>query len=229
MNCQEVDQSLAAYLHGEVGRSERELIRAHIAQCPRCQNELSRLSKLQSDLARSLHAVADSAAPSPMAWTRLQARLTPRRHPTLADRMKQAFGGSIGGVGNWAVPRALLFLASTAIVSAVTIGLFVWPRSQPQPTAVATPAPAIAPSPVPTALPAVPLDVPPAGSPAVVRRISGPIYDLDLSLPMADVPVVPDDDSSDVPAVRAGDWNFVQVPELEGAPIRMCASCTMYQ
>lgn len=240
MNCQEVDQSLAAYLHGEVGRSERELIRAHIAQCPRCQAELSRLTELQNDVSRSLHAAADSATPSPAAWARLQASLAPQRQPTLADRVRQTLGG---GIANRVAPRTLMFLASAVIVSAVALGLVVWPRPrtelQPQPVhdAVATPVPAVAPVVAP--------DAPPESDHA--RRISGPIDESSLlPQPMTDKPapasapasapaavlVAPE---SDAPVASAststgvGGWIFVQTSSQEGAPYRVCTNCTPFE
>lgn len=239
MKCQEVDQSLAAYLHGEVGRSERELIRAHIAQCPRCQAELSRLSELQADVSRSLHTVADSASPSPAAWVRLQASLAPQRQPTLADRVKQTFGG---GIGNWVAPRTLMFLASAVIVSAVALGLIAWPRVGPQPQtqpaldAVATPAPALAP-----VVPAVPIVVPaaPAASPSDARRVSGPIDDMGLRVqPIVDEPAAvldaPERDVSIAPASAspsngAGGWVVVRSPALADAPYRACTNCTPFE
>jgi anti-sigma factor RsiW len=240
MNCQEVDQSLAAYLHGEVGRSERELIRAHIAQCQRCQAELSRLSELQADVSRSLHARADSASPSPVAWARLQASLAPHRQPTLADRVKQTFSG---GVGNWVAPRTLMFLASAVIASVVALSLVALPPGgplpQPQPTrdAVATLVPDGAPS-VPGVVPAAPLVVP-ATQPNDARRVSGPIDDANLlAQPLTDAPVTvldaPNNDVSIAPAAApasagAGGWVVVRNPALESAPYRACTRCSPFE
>jgi hypothetical protein len=237
MNCQEVDQALAAYLHGEVGRSERELIRAHIAQCQRCQAELSRLSELQSDVSRSLHAIADSASPSPAAWARLQAGLAPQRRPTWADRVRQTFGG----VGNWVAPRSLMFLASAVIASAVALSLVALPRGGPQPQpasdAIATSVPVVAPV-VPAVVPAAPAVIP-AAQPIDARRVSGPIDDASvLAQPLTDAPATvldaPENDVSIAPAAApssagTGGWVVVRNPALDSAPYRACTNCSPFE
>ena len=75
MKCQEVNKLLVAYLDGEVTPSERTLIQAHLAGCDFCQKELAALSVTQSRVSQSLQVRAAQAAPSPQAWSRLQARL----------------------------------------------------------------------------------------------------------------------------------------------------------
>ena len=75
MRCQEVNELLVTYLDGEVSPSERTLILAHLAGCASCRKELAALSATQSRVSRSLQVRAAQAAPSPQAWSRLQARL----------------------------------------------------------------------------------------------------------------------------------------------------------
>ena len=76
MNCREVQERLVAYLDGEVAPSERELIQAHLAGCDACRRELAALSATRSRVSRFLQMKAAQAAPSPQAWSRLQARLS---------------------------------------------------------------------------------------------------------------------------------------------------------
>jgi hypothetical protein len=75
MNCQEVTQYLPDFLANEITPSERKMIQSHLATCASCQNEVKVLAALQSQIRNSLHNQAAGAAPSPLAWSRLQARL----------------------------------------------------------------------------------------------------------------------------------------------------------
>jgi len=75
MECREVNDLLVAYLDSEVTPSERTLIQAHLAECDFCRNELAALSVIQDRIRQSLQVRAAQAAPSPQAWSRLQARL----------------------------------------------------------------------------------------------------------------------------------------------------------
>lgn len=82
MKCQEANESLVAYVDGEVSPSERALIQAHLARCDACQEELAVLSALQRRLSRSLQVRAAQASPSPQAWSRLQARWAGEARPS---------------------------------------------------------------------------------------------------------------------------------------------------
>jgi len=82
MNCQEVQEQLVAYLDGEVAPSEQVLIQAHLTGCDACQRELAALSATQRRVSRSLQIRAAQTAPSPQAWSRLQARLAGEARPS---------------------------------------------------------------------------------------------------------------------------------------------------
>jgi len=82
MKCQEVNELLVAYLDNEVTPSERILIRAHLAGCAVCQENLAALSALQSRVSQFLQVRAAQAVPSPQAWSRLQARLAGEARPS---------------------------------------------------------------------------------------------------------------------------------------------------
>lgn len=98
MKCQAMNKLLIAYLDNEVTPSERTLIRAHLAGCERCQEELAALSALQSRVSLFLQVRAAQAAPSPQAWSRLKARLggearpSPSRLPTWLQRLAPGAG-----------------------------------------------------------------------------------------------------------------------------------------
>jgi len=70
------------YLDGQVTPSERTLIQAHLAGCDICRRELAALSATRSRVSRSLQIRAAQAAPSPQAWSRLQARLAGEACPS---------------------------------------------------------------------------------------------------------------------------------------------------
>jgi len=106
MKCQELNELFVAYLDNEVTPSERTLIQAHLAECNGCQEELAALSALQSRASQFLHVRAAHAAPSPQAWSRLQARLAGEARPSPSwlptwlqrlapgvGRISQIFGG----------------------------------------------------------------------------------------------------------------------------------------
>ncbi len=75
MNCNEVIQRLPSYLANEVTSSERRIIQNHLAVCAGCQNEVRALTELQGRIRDSLHNQLAGSAPSPQAWSRLQASL----------------------------------------------------------------------------------------------------------------------------------------------------------
>ena len=74
MRCKDVKEALAAYLDGEVMPSERTLLDAHLGGCESCRRELSELTSGRRRVAESLKTMAAQAAPSPQAWSHLQAR-----------------------------------------------------------------------------------------------------------------------------------------------------------
>lgn len=212
MHCREVDTSLTAYLHGEVGRSERELIRAHMAQCERCQRELARLSAVQTHVSHALHVAADGVKPSPHAWSRLQANLALQRRPSLNQRVRQAFSSAL--FGQTTLLRGMMLLASVVLISVVAVSATLTYR------------------PSPAALPAAPL-------PSIKlqpQRFSGPIDDAWPMTPR--IPnerawdarasdLVPDPDANTT--AGAGNWFFLLGAAEDGRPVQVCVNCTQLQ
>jgi hypothetical protein len=75
MNCQDVRTALIDYLADEISIPERRTIENHLRSCPACTVELNAISALQSQITHSLHQ-ADQVQASPLALSRLQARLS---------------------------------------------------------------------------------------------------------------------------------------------------------
>jgi len=84
MKCHEARQLLIHYSNGEIGRSERELLQAHLTQCESCFRHLQSLSNVEQQVRAGLHEAADLAEPSSMAWQELSHRLAGRRRERTA-------------------------------------------------------------------------------------------------------------------------------------------------
>lgn len=133
MKCQEVSELLVAYLDGEVTPSERTLIQAHLAGCDACQEELAVLSALQSRVSQFLQIRAAQAAPSPQAWSRLQARLAGEaRPPSWLQRLAPGVG-RINQIfeGGLTVKKGFVLAAIAALVIGIsTVGFVPSVRAQ---------------------------------------------------------------------------------------------------
>lgn len=75
MKCKHVRRLLVAYLDGELTPKYQQAIRDHLERCASCREEMAALAATRDQLRVGLHAAADGAVPSPLAWDRLQARL----------------------------------------------------------------------------------------------------------------------------------------------------------
>ncbi|MBC7262227.1 MAG: zf-HC2 domain-containing protein, partial [Chloroflexi bacterium] len=118
MKCQQVHELLIAYSDDEVTPSERRLIQAHLAECDACREELAALSALQSHVSQALHIRAAQAAPSPQAWSRLQARIAGEaRSPSRLGRLASV-GGYIKHIfrGGILMKRGVALVAIAALV-----------------------------------------------------------------------------------------------------------------
>jgi anti-sigma factor RsiW len=107
MNCEQVQSVSLAYLDGEVTRSERALILAHLSGCTVCQQELDLLSTARGQIRSVLQHRALQAAPSREAWIRLESRLMEAAQPSSgfgawfsrkAPNASRAFNKLLGGV-----------------------------------------------------------------------------------------------------------------------------------
>lgn len=132
MKCQEVIKLLVAYLDNEVTPSERTLIRTHLAGCDTCQQELATLSALQSRVSQFLQVKAAQAAPSPQAWSRLQARLAgeARPSPSWLPAWLQRLAPGVGRInrifeGGLTMKKGFALTAIAALVIALSVMVFV--------------------------------------------------------------------------------------------------------
>ena len=134
MKCQEVSESLVAYLDGEVTPTERTVIQAHLAKCDACQEEMTVLSALQSGVKQSLQVRAARAAPSPQAWSHVQARLAKetRRASSWLPGWLQRLALGVGSIsqnfqfrGSVTMKKGLTLAAIAALVIVVSTIAFV--------------------------------------------------------------------------------------------------------
>ena len=132
MKCYEVNELLIAYLDNEVTPSERTLIRAHLAGCAICQEELAALSALQSRVSQFLHVRATQAVPSPQAWSRLQARLAGEAHPSFSwlPTWLQRLAPGVGRInrvfeGEITMKKRFALTTIAVLVMALTVMAFV--------------------------------------------------------------------------------------------------------
>ncbi|MBN1322023.1 MAG: zf-HC2 domain-containing protein [Thermoleophilia bacterium] len=86
MRCRDARKLLTAYLDSEVMASERTSLEAHLAGCVLCEEERSALVSSRRRVTDSLEAMAAEAAPSPQAWSHLQAVITEEVRTPCAHR-----------------------------------------------------------------------------------------------------------------------------------------------
>ncbi len=141
MKCQEVQGLFAVYLDGEITPSERKLVQAHLAGCACCQQEMAALAAVSSRLGQALKRRAARAAPSPQAWSRLEARLarkvrpspSPRRirwipmhlAPGVSRTLKHIFSGGV------TMRKGFAFAALAAVLTLATLGILSWRTATP--------------------------------------------------------------------------------------------------
>jgi hypothetical protein len=95
-------------LDGELSRSDAEVVRSHLAECPRCREEVRQLERLNVLLQEAL-APAEAGIAFAVFWRGLQQRIeTARpRAVTLLEAVRSALRGP---VLPWAVPATILLL-----------------------------------------------------------------------------------------------------------------------
>jgi Putative zinc-finger len=134
MNCSEEKALLLPYLHGELARSERALVRAHLDECAACRAALAEIEHREVDLRRALSRRADQAHAPARAWLRLAASVQAERRPHKL-RWFESLGGLAAGVTRLAASAMAIGMVAVAGV-----------RLMPQPVAVA-PTPLVVESP----------------------------------------------------------------------------------
>jgi len=122
MNCREVLPRINAYLDEEVSPSEKTLIQSHLATCQSCRQDLESLNHLQNTLRQQLQARAAQAAPSPQAWSLVQAALPADRskEPIQKKVSRPFYRPSLPFFGNLTFQKAgVAFLILLALVVAI--------------------------------------------------------------------------------------------------------------
>lgn len=117
MRCPDVVERLSAYVDGELGPSEAQVVQSHLAQCPRCQQR------------HGLLAAARSAV-----------RQLPRE--TVSPGFEAAFRRRLGAEDGVRRPRRLrprVLVLATGLAASLALALLVSPGRSTSPDAVVTP------------------------------------------------------------------------------------------
>lgn len=64
MDCESINNQLSAYMDGELSPRQAAKVQRHVANCPRCREDLSELQSVRALLSNATH-----AQPSPGFWT----------------------------------------------------------------------------------------------------------------------------------------------------------------
>jgi len=75
MKCKDINELLTSYLDEEVSPEERRQIKAHLALCQKCREELRLLASTRESLRQVLRARATEVEPSPQAWNLVRRRI----------------------------------------------------------------------------------------------------------------------------------------------------------
>jgi RNA polymerase sigma factor (sigma-70 family) len=194
--CQELDVLLSAYVDGELDRTARKRVKAHIEACPACQKKRRDLLAVSSLLA-ALAPVFPPPTLRPRFLTRLQHLPPPEPAPPgVPGGQPPGRGGGFFGQGPapWLLAAlagggAMLLLAAAAILGLPILlraGPFAPPFHTPTPTPLGTSVVEKSmPSPIP---PAAPTDTPtPTPSPTATPT-STPVPPAPTSVPPTSTP-----------------------------------------
>ncbi|MBI2347839.1 MAG: zf-HC2 domain-containing protein [Deltaproteobacteria bacterium] len=107
-NCETVNNSLGAWLDGELGHADAEEIRRHVEGCPSCSGERRRLERVQVVLSGVLETEASRVAFEPF-WDGVRRRISEER-PRQARLWEWARPAFYPQRIAWAVPVAIVFL-----------------------------------------------------------------------------------------------------------------------
>lgn len=118
--CESIQESLGAWLDGELSGADGEAVRGHVAGCAGCEAARQRLAKLQLTLGAVLNAEAPRLRLAPF-WRDVERRIAARRpwYVGLGDKCQDLFGASRLA---WAVPAAIMLVLGV-------LSLSKWPLS----------------------------------------------------------------------------------------------------
>jgi anti-sigma factor RsiW len=106
--CDNIKESIGAWLDGELDQGQSEAVRAHLEDCSACKEERRQLEKLQVALKNVLDSERSRIAFQPF-WNDVQQRIGRKRawREELFEGIRNAFAGPWLG---WAVPAMILLL-----------------------------------------------------------------------------------------------------------------------
>jgi anti-sigma factor RsiW len=115
-SCDNIKESLGAWLDGELSQSEADAVRAHVDACSECGEERRQLDKLSSSMKTVLASQARQIAFGPF-WLGVQQRISENRpwHVRWTERVRASLGGSALAWGIPAVIGLLLVLYSVGM------------------------------------------------------------------------------------------------------------------
>jgi anti-sigma factor RsiW len=120
-NCENIRESLGAWLDSELSQADSEAVRSHLADCSECNAERRQLEKLQ----RSLKSVLDLES-SPIAfepfWRGVRARINEKRpwHEDVLEWLRSPFAAPRLA---WAVPAAIALILGVLSLDSFFPGL----------------------------------------------------------------------------------------------------------
>jgi len=112
-NCEGIRESIGRWLDGELNATEREAVRAHMADCAQCSETRRQLEKIQLALKGALLSEAQKIEFVPF-WRAVQLRIAEKRawYQDAVDWARDVFPASRAA---WAVPVVIALLL--AVVS----------------------------------------------------------------------------------------------------------------
>jgi anti-sigma factor RsiW len=107
-SCENIRESLGAWLDGELNQPDAEAIRLHVESCAGCDEDRRQIEKLHASLRSVLESKASRLAFEPF-WRGVQERIAeqPKWHKDVVEWVRYAFAGP--GLA-WAVPAAIVLL-----------------------------------------------------------------------------------------------------------------------
>ncbi len=176
MNCEAVNELLAAYLDKEVTPEEQRQIEAHLSTCEKCQEELRLLASTREELRQALSAKAAGAEPFPQAWDSVRQRITTK--PSLWEQFSSVLNRPVWRA---AIPIVLVLIVIGALWGAGILPGFSGGMTSPTPAPTTAPVPTPRPTPPPITVGQPKQDLQVGGTPNVTYSLPGQPVDIELT------------------------------------------------
>lgn len=119
-DCENIRESIGRWLDGELGPSESESVRSHVADCAQCRQAQLQLEKIQSELKRALFSEAQKIDFLPF-WRAVQLRIAEKR-AWYADALDWGRGLVTAPRAAWAVPVIIALLLAVLSLDSYFLG-----------------------------------------------------------------------------------------------------------